>query len=61
MISKQHYLHTLFMKGSDSQIKTLFGTGPKRHGTDLSEFVEQFYIKSVCDCVSYLRDRKKSL
>lgn len=49
------------MEGSDSQIKTLLGTGLKRHGTDLSEFVERFYIKSVCNCAPYLGGRKKIL
>lgn len=59
LISKQHYLHTLFMGSSDSQIKTLLETGLKMHGTDLREFMELFYIKFACNCEPYLRSRKK--
>lgn len=35
------------MQSSDSQIKALLETGLKSHSTDLSEYVELFYIVCV--------------
>lgn len=49
------------MGSSDTEIKTLLEAGlKKKHGTDLSEFVELFYVKSVCNCEPNLRSRKKT-